>query len=98
VVETLCEIADELLPGSPHAPHASLIKFVKDRPGHDRRYAMDISKIQSRLGWQPRWSLESGLLETARWYLEHPQWVAAIGGQEDFQQWISQNYTQRETK
>lgn len=98
VVNTLCDIADELLPGSPHAPHANLIKFVKDRPGHDRRYAMDISKIQSRLGWQPRRSLESGLLETARWYLEHPRWVAAIQGREDFQQWISQNYTQREAE
>jgi len=68
IIHTICEIMDELQPGT-HSPHASLIKHVTDRPGHDRRYAMDITKIQTELGWQPRQSLKTGLLQTVRWYL-----------------------------
>lgn len=98
VVKTLCEIADELVPSSPYVPHQNLITFVQDRPGHDRRYAMDISKIQQRLGWVPKESLESGLLQTARWYLEHPEWVSAIQGDTGFQNWIDHNYSNREVQ
>lgn len=96
VVQTLCEIMDELLPGSPHVPHTSLITYVKDRPGHDRRYAMDTTRIRETLGWQPRKTLESGLLATARWYLENAGWVAAIQGDTGFQEWIQRNYANRE--
>lgn len=96
VVQTLCEIMDELLPDSPHVPHANLITYVKDRPGHDRRYAMDTTRIRETLGWQPRKTLESGLLATARWYLDNPAWVAAIQGEAGFQQWIERNYANRE--
>jgi dTDP-glucose 4,6-dehydratase len=95
IVQTLCEILDELLPESKHAPHASLIKHVTDRPGHDRRYAMDTTKIKRELGWQPRQSLESGLMKTVSWYLEHPEWVAAIRQQIDYQNWLARNYEKR---
>ena len=95
VVETLCDILDECRPNSPHAPHSSFVQFVPDRPGHDRRYAMDITKIQRELGWQPRQSLESGLLKTVEWYLDHPQWVEAIRAQGDYQSWLQRNYGNR---
>lgn len=95
VVQTLCEILDELQPESPLVPHRSLIRFVIDRPGHDRRYAMDITKISRELGWQPRQSLKMGLLKTAKWYLDHPDWVDAIRRQRDYQGWIKINYGDR---
>jgi dTDP-glucose 4,6-dehydratase len=95
LVKTLCEILDERLPDSPHAPHDRLIQFVADRPGHDRRYAMDITKIQRELGWQPRQSISSGLLKTVEWYLTHPDWIDAIRKQHDFQGWMRSNYTER---
>lgn len=95
IVHTLCDILDELRPDSPHAPHRGLIQFVADRPGHDRRYAMDISKINKKLGWKPRHSLESGLLDTVKWYLEHQEWVDAIRQQQDYQGWLAKNYDLR---
>ncbi len=95
VVKTLCEILDECLPNSAHVPHESLIEFVTDRPGHDRRYAMDISKISEELGWMPRFSLSEGLMKTVEWYLEHQEWVDAIGKQGDYQAWLDQNYIAR---
>lgn len=95
VVNTLCEIFDECLPKSPYVPHAQLITPVADRPGHDRRYAMDIGKISSELGWQPRQSLNTGLLKTVEWYLAHPEWIEAIRKQGDYRSWIDKNYTQR---
>lgn len=95
VVELLCDILDEVLPGSPYKPHARLIQYVADRPGHDRRYAMDITKIQRELGWKPRWSLEEGLRNTVMWYLDHRGWVEAIRAQGDYQAWIEKNYTGR---
>jgi len=95
VVQTLCEILDECVPHSPYVPHASLIRFVADRPGHDRRYAMDITKISSELGWRPRQSLTTGLLHTVRWYLENPDWVAAIRQRDEYRGWMTQNYAHR---
>ena len=95
VIKTLCEILDECKPDSPYAPHAQLIRFVADRPGHDRRYAMDITKIHRNLGWQPNESLSSGLLKTVEWYLANPQWIAAIHQKQDYQNWLAKNYTQR---
>jgi dTDP-glucose 4,6-dehydratase len=79
VVHTLCDLLDELRPESPHAPHRSLIKFVTDRPGHDMRYAIDASKIQRELGWQPRETFESGLRKTVEWYLANDAWCQATG-------------------
>ena len=95
VIQTLCDILDELQVESPHAPYASLIQHVVDRPGHDRRYAIDISKISSELDWQPSQSLTSGLLKTVQWYLDHPQWIDAIRKQQSYQGWLDQNYQKR---
>ena len=98
VIEHLCAALDELLPSSPHIPHSSLMRFVADRPGHDRRYAIDIGKIHRELGWQPRQNLGSGLHHTIQWYLSHPEWVAAIRQQQDYQKWMERNYAQRGEK
>jgi dTDP-glucose 4,6-dehydratase len=95
VIQTLCDILDECAPQSPYVPHAQLIQFVGDRPGHDRRYAMDISKISQELGWLPRHSLDSGLLNTVQWYLSHPDWIASIRKRNDYQDWLQRNYVQR---
>jgi dTDP-glucose 4,6-dehydratase len=77
VVKTVCALLDELAPDSPHAPHESLITFVTDRPGHDRRYAIDAGKIERELGWVPQETLETGLEKTVRWYLENRGWCEA---------------------
>lgn len=95
IVETICDILDELLPDSKHKPHRQLIYFVKDRPGHDRRYAMNIQKIKRELGWQPRHNLEQGLRDTVAWYLAHTDWVSLICTKEDYQVWLDKNYTRR---
>lgn len=91
VVNTVCNILDELLPESPYRPHASLIMFVKDRPGHDRRYAIDCSKIEEELGWTPRESFETGLRKTIRWYVENPEWVESVQTGE-YRKWIKKHY------
>jgi dTDP-glucose 4,6-dehydratase len=78
VVRNVCRLVDELRPGLRHAPCASLITFVKDRPGHDRRYAIDAGKIQAALGWQPEHDFDSGLRHTVQWYLDHPGWVERV--------------------
>ena len=78
VVETICAIVDRLRPELPHGPCASLITFVTDRPGHDRRYAIDASKIQRELGWQPEEDFESGLERTVRWYLDNSRWLQRV--------------------
>ena len=78
IVKLICQTVDRLRPGLAHAPCTSLIKYVKDRPGHDRRYAIDASKIESELGWRPQQDFESGLELTIRWYLENPVWVERV--------------------
>jgi dTDP-glucose 4,6-dehydratase len=78
VVTALCELLDEMLPLSPHRPHAGLIAFVADRPGHDRRYAMDWTKLRDEMGWRPRESFESGLRQTVAWYLDNRWWWEPI--------------------
>lgn len=95
VIKMICRIMDEINPKSPNFPHDSLIEYVADRPGHDRRYAMDISKIQKDLGWQPHESLESGLKKTVRWYLENEHWLARIQERNDYEGWIRTNYANR---
>ncbi|NEX19140.1 dTDP-glucose 4,6-dehydratase [Thiorhodococcus mannitoliphagus] len=78
VVDTLCGLLDELLPDSPHRPHVNLKRFVPDRPGHDRRYAIDASKLKHELGWEPQETFESGMRRTVTWYLESPQWCQRV--------------------
>ena len=69
---------------------------MKDRPGHDRRYAMDSTKLENELGWKPRYTLETGLRETVEWYLSHPKWVSAIRKQVEYQAWVERNYQNRQ--
>lgn len=85
LVRAICARMDALMPGSPHRPHADLIEFVVDRPGHDRRYAIDSSPVRRELGWQPTVDLHEGLDLTVRWYLENRWWWQGIrdGGFED---------------
>ncbi len=91
IVETICDIVDELA-GRGGSPRRSLITFVKDRPGHDRRYAMDASKIEQELGWRPRETFESGIRKTVRWYLEHEEWVREVTSG-SYRQWIETHYS-----
>jgi dTDP-glucose 4,6-dehydratase len=95
IVRTLCGILDEQVPDSSYKPHNELIEFVPDRPGHDRRYAIDINKIGHELGWEPRQWLQSGLEKTVDWYIHNEEWVEAIQKHADYQQWIDRNYQQR---
>lgn len=81
VAEALCGILDELLPASPHRPHADLISFVADRPGHDLRYAIDAAKVSAELGWRSQETFATGLRKTVEWYLANQDWRArALGG------------------
>ena len=82
LVKTLCQLTDELAPELPVKPSAELITFVKDRAGHDRRYAIDASKIRNDLGWEPQVTVEEGLRQTINWYLNHPQWWQPLLSQE----------------
>lgn len=93
VVRLICGILDEQNPDS--APHEKLITYVPDRPGHDRRYAMNISKIQTELGWEPRHTLTSGLQATVAWYLNQPDWITLIAHQPGYNNWLEKNYVQR---
>jgi dTDP-glucose 4,6-dehydratase len=78
VVEAVCRLVDELRPELPHVPCSSLITFVTDRPGHDRRYAIDAAKIRAQLSWRPQEDFDSGLRRTVQWYLDHPIWVERV--------------------
>ncbi|RPH45507.1 MAG: dTDP-glucose 4,6-dehydratase [Burkholderiales bacterium] len=93
VVHTICDLLDELRP-DPQGPHRRLITYVTDRPGHDRRYAIDARRIAAELGWKPAQTFETGIRETVRWYLDHEQWVAdVVSG--DYRSWVSRNYAAR---
>lgn len=91
VVSRVCETLDELRPQG--APHARLIRYVKDRPGHDRRYAIDCAKIERDLGWRQQESFETGLRKTVRWYLDNPAWVAGVTSGE-YRRWLDLNYAE----
>ena len=94
VVNTICAVLDELRPHSPHKPHASLITYVTDRPGHDRRYAINCSRIERELGWQPLVTFEAGIRNTVAWYLDHQDWVAAVTSG-SYRHWIETQYVKR---
>ncbi|NLD53549.1 MAG: dTDP-glucose 4,6-dehydratase [Burkholderiaceae bacterium] len=96
IVRRLCALVDELRP-DPAGPRERLITFVKDRPGHDRRYAIDASKIEAELGWTPRETFASGIRKTVAWYLENQEWVAAVQSGA-YREWMARNYDGREAK
>jgi dTDP-glucose 4,6-dehydratase len=96
IVRMICKILDEIYPESDHYPHGRLIEHVKDRPGHDRRYAMNINKISAELGWQPKIGLEQGIMETVNWYINHPEWVAKVMEQVNYHDWVRKNYQKRD--
>jgi dTDP-glucose 4,6-dehydratase len=92
VVNNICAILDELNPTG--APHGRMITYVADRPGHDRRYAIDCRKLQRDLGWAPRESFHSGIRKTVQWYLDNPKWVEKVVSGE-YREWIEGNYSTR---
>jgi dTDP-glucose 4,6-dehydratase len=96
VVESICSILDELCPNDPVLPHRKLITYVEDRPGHDRRYAIDASKLARELGWQPRETFESGLRKTIEWYLEHGAWIREVTSGA-YRQWMATHYSTQST-
>ena len=91
VVRTLCAVLDQESPRPGGGSYAEQITFVKDRPGHDRRYAIDARKIESELGWRPAETFETGLRKTVRWYLEHAEWVRQVTTGE-YRNWIATQY------
>jgi dTDP-glucose 4,6-dehydratase len=91
VVRTLCAILDELSPRADGKSYREQITFVADRPGHDRRYAIDAGKIERELGWQPAETFETGLRKTVRWYLDHPDWVAHVTSGA-YREWVGKQY------
>jgi dTDP-glucose 4,6-dehydratase len=94
IVHTVCDLLDELSP-SAEGSYRRLITYVKDRPGHDRRYAIDARKVERELGWRPAETFETGIRKTVQWYLDHPDWVAHVQSGA-YRDWVSQNYAERQ--
>lgn len=92
VVHTLCDLLDELQPREDGKSYKNQITFVKDRPGHDRRYAIDATKISNELGWKPEETFETGIRKTVQWYLDNQDWVAHVQSGE-YQHWLNKNYS-----
>jgi dTDP-glucose 4,6-dehydratase len=93
IVETICTFLDEMCKDDPVRPHRQLITFVKDRPGHDRRYAIDARKMEQELSWKPRESFESGIRKTIAWYLQNHEWLNEVTSGA-YRQWIDSHYSQ----
>ncbi|MGA9472268.1 MAG: dTDP-glucose 4,6-dehydratase [Terriglobales bacterium] len=91
IVGSICKLLDQLRPNDPTVPHNKLITFVKDRPGHDRRYAMNTEKIQRELDWHPQETFATGIEKTIRWYLEHDDWVRDVTSG-SYRQWMTKQY------
>ncbi|GAA0553848.1 dTDP-glucose 4,6-dehydratase [Rhizomicrobium palustre] len=94
VVKTICAILDGLRPRADGKSYAEQIAFVKDRPGHDRRYAIDQTKIERELGWKPLENFESGMMKTVRWYLEHASWVEGVTSGA-YRKWLDLQYEKK---
>ena len=95
IVRTICRLLDELRPDTA-GPRSRLITHVTDRPGHDRRYAIDAGKIERELGWRPDETFETGIRKTVEWYLEHPEWVEHVQSG-SYREWVGTNYGARAT-
>jgi dTDP-glucose 4,6-dehydratase len=92
IVKTVCALLDELRPRADGASYTTQISYVKDRPGHDRRYAIDARKLEKELGWKPAETFETGIRKTVAWYLENTEWVAHVQSGA-YRDWVSQQYT-----
>jgi dTDP-glucose 4,6-dehydratase len=91
IVKTICALLDQLRPRADGQSYATQITHVKDRPGHDRRYAIDARKIESELGWRPAETFDSGIRKTVRWFLDHPEWVAEVQSGA-YRDWVQAQY------
>lgn len=96
VVDTLCSILDQLAPKADKTSYREQISYVSDRPGHDRRYAIDAHKIERELGWRPVETFDSGIKKTVQWYLDNQMWVDEVQSGA-YQSWLEKNYNQRDT-
>jgi dTDP-glucose 4,6-dehydratase len=94
IVQTICALLDQLRPRPDGLPYAQQITYVADRPGHDRRYAIDASRIERELGWRPAETFDSGIAKTVQWYLDNPDWVANVQSGA-YRDWLDQNYSAR---
>ncbi|MGD9057492.1 MAG: dTDP-glucose 4,6-dehydratase [Desulfobacterales bacterium] len=92
LVGRICDLLDDMVPRANSSPRRDLITFVKDRPGHDLRYAIDFSKLTDELGWLPQETFESGIRKTIEWYLDHQAWVDQIKNGAYYQRWMKQQY------
>ena len=93
IVNTICQLLDELRP-DPAGSYARLITYVKDRPGHDRRYAIDARKIERELGWRPAETFDTGIRKTVHWYLQNQSWVSRVQSGA-YRDWVAKNYEAR---
>jgi len=91
VVKTICSILDELKPRSNGKSYAEQITFVQDRPGHDRRYAIDAGKVERELGWRPAQTFETGIRKTVQWYLDNPDWIKGVVSG-SYRDWLHKQY------
>ncbi|MGE6212869.1 dTDP-glucose 4,6-dehydratase [Comamonas aquatica] len=95
IVKTVCALLDELRPRADGQSYAEQIRFVQDRPGHDRRYAIDARKLERELGWKPAETFDTGIRKTVQWYLDHPEWVAHVQSG-SYRDWVLQQYSAQE--
>ena len=95
IVHTVCTLLDELRPKADGSRYATQISYVTDRPGHDRRYAIDARKLEAELGWKPAETFETGIRKTVQWYLDHPEWVQNVQSGA-YREWVSKNYQDRQ--
>ena len=95
IVHTVCALLDELRPRIDGKPYREQITFVADRPGHDRRYAIDAKKIEHDLGWKPAETFDTGIRKTVQWYLDNQDWVSNVQSG-SYRQWVEKNYTERD--
>jgi dTDP-glucose 4,6-dehydratase len=92
IVKTICQLLDEMRPKADGSSYANQISYVTDRPGHDRRYAIDARKLEAELGWKPAETFETGIHKTVQWYLTHPEWVSNVQSGA-YREWVQKQYS-----